>query len=528
MRIVSRVGFFLLVFLSLCATAMAADWTAVAAKAEQGDAASQRDLGVRYLEGRGVPQDYGKAEYWLRKAAEQGSAQAQFRLGRLYDKGTGVTQDYPGAAAWYRKAAEQGVAAAQNNLGNLDRDGRGVDQDHAEAVSWYRKAVEQGDAAAETNLGLMYDGGLGVAQESKQALFWLQKAAKQGNRKAQLALRTRQNGGRSVVEQTPSTTAPQAEKDQAVLPSPTARRGPVVTPSRPHVKRVTGIRVVRGKKTAVQRRQTAVVRYPKKRVAHRYDQPLSALRLAGNETTVETRPSVSIPRADEAVTFEGSRREAEPPVAPRAAPTEATSGNVTGSFGASSNDSPASTNTRSERTAQKPMELSSEVPVLHSVFRFNMPDERKGSGVVEQELTNPAYQSTPEPMGRYVDNGNGTITDRKKGLVGLKNANCFGRQKWADSQAAVQDLASGTCQLTDGSHRGDWRLLGRDEMYILLDWQESGLFMNGLQSGYYWSKTLHEGNPNHVWYLMPSRGMLYNGSQERKNAVWPVRSLTGP
>ncbi|MBF0161555.1 MAG: DUF1566 domain-containing protein, partial [Magnetococcales bacterium] len=81
------------------------------------------------------------------------------------------------------------------------------------------------------------------------------------------------------------------------------------------------------------------------------------------------------------------------------------------------------------------------------------------------------------------------------------------------------------CQLSDGSGRGDWRLPTMEEMQYLLDWQESGLFVGTIAAGYYWSATPHAANPGHVWYLAPANGMLYNGSQERRNAVWPLRAV---
>ena len=41
--------------------------------AEQGDADSQFELGVRYANGDGVTQDYAKAAFWFEKAARQGT-----------------------------------------------------------------------------------------------------------------------------------------------------------------------------------------------------------------------------------------------------------------------------------------------------------------------------------------------------------------------------------------------------------------------------------------------------------------------
>ena len=92
------------------------------------------------------------AAKWFRKAAEQGNTGAQFNLGICYLFGHGVEQDFEEAAKWFRKAAEQGNAEAQFNLGVCYEHGHGVEQDYEEAVKWFRKAAEQGDENAENAL----------------------------------------------------------------------------------------------------------------------------------------------------------------------------------------------------------------------------------------------------------------------------------------------------------------------------------------------------------------------------------------
>ena len=59
---------------------------------------------------------------------------------------------------------------------------------------------------------------------------------------------------------------------------------------------------------------------------------------------------------------------------------------------------------------------------------------------------------------RYVDCGNGTVTDTVTGLVWLKDASCLGSAPWAAANNLAAALAEGDCGLTDGSVRGDWRL----------------------------------------------------------------------
>jgi TPR repeat protein len=81
--------------------------------ADQGNARAQRNLGVMYHNGQGVPQEYGAAAKWIGKAAEQGDPDAQHNLAFMYDNEQGVPQDPAAAVAWYRKAADQGDALGQ-------------------------------------------------------------------------------------------------------------------------------------------------------------------------------------------------------------------------------------------------------------------------------------------------------------------------------------------------------------------------------------------------------------------------------
>jgi uncharacterized protein len=62
-------------------------------------------LGFRYENGFGVPQNYIAAVDLYRRAAEQGDAFAQSRLGLSYDKGHGVPQDFVLSYKWLDLAA---------------------------------------------------------------------------------------------------------------------------------------------------------------------------------------------------------------------------------------------------------------------------------------------------------------------------------------------------------------------------------------------------------------------------------------
>lgn len=73
-------------------------------------------MGLAYIKGLGVPQDFGEAVKWWIKAARQGLDGAQYNLGCAYYMGHGVLQDFSEAAYWLRKAAGQGFEPAMRIL----------------------------------------------------------------------------------------------------------------------------------------------------------------------------------------------------------------------------------------------------------------------------------------------------------------------------------------------------------------------------------------------------------------------------
>ena len=96
-----------LIAVALLGTAAAEDglWDNTIKSAEQGNVGAQTDLGTRYANGNGVPQDYLMAAKWYRKAADQGYAYAQTSLAWMYFLGHGVPQDYVRAHMWFNLAA---------------------------------------------------------------------------------------------------------------------------------------------------------------------------------------------------------------------------------------------------------------------------------------------------------------------------------------------------------------------------------------------------------------------------------------
>ena len=146
--------------------------------AEQGNMNAQRNLGLIYIEGNLVSQDFEKSLYWFKKASEQGD---EMSMGVMYESGEGVQQNYKQALYWFKKASEQGYAKSQYSLGDMYDNGIGTPQNYKQAAYWYKKSAEQGYDKAQWNLGDMYYNGKGVSRNYKQAYIWYSLSVSQGN-----------------------------------------------------------------------------------------------------------------------------------------------------------------------------------------------------------------------------------------------------------------------------------------------------------------------------------------------------------
>jgi TPR repeat protein len=95
--------------------AAVAEWRPLA---EKGDAPSQFNLGLLYIDGHGVPQDYSLAAHWFERAAGQDYTKAQLNLGAMYGIGEGVKRDYVLAYKWLNICAAKGdpKCTAQRDL----------------------------------------------------------------------------------------------------------------------------------------------------------------------------------------------------------------------------------------------------------------------------------------------------------------------------------------------------------------------------------------------------------------------------
>ena len=154
----------------------------------------------------------------------------------------------------------------------------------------------------------------------------------------------------------------------------------------------------------------------------------------------------------------------------------------------------------------------------------------------------------PWPNPRFMDNGDGTVTDNLTGLIWLKNANCPNEVKsWGDAITFANSLydgwtgdgTGGDCDLSDGSVAGDWRLPNAKELLSLVDYGIS--YVPGtpvlpsdhpfarVQSAGYWSSTTFEGFAFRAWYVSMNIPETSFGDKAANSLyVWPVRGISGP
>jgi len=176
----------MLVFLSFSA------WAGERVDAHPVDADGKYNLGLNYLMGKGVPQDYDKALHWNLEAAVMGHVSATFiRSCLMTGKATvnlgpppKIYEDLPtdrselkrdaGLFYWRRscdpadtakavtllaQAAKAGLPEAQYMMGVAYRQGRGVEQDLGEAAKWFSRAGVQRHMAAQRDFCRLKESG---------------------------------------------------------------------------------------------------------------------------------------------------------------------------------------------------------------------------------------------------------------------------------------------------------------------------------------------------------------------------------
>lgn len=78
-------------------------------------------------------------------------------------------------------------------------------------------------------------------------------------------------------------------------------------------------------------------------------------------------------------------------------------------------------------------------------------------------------KGAPWPVPRFTDNADGTVTDHLTELIWNKYGKCVTLVEWESAMEEANQMAAGTCGLSDDSQPGDWRLPNRRELDSLID-----------------------------------------------------------
>jgi hypothetical protein len=123
-------------------------------------------------------------------------------------------------------------------------------------------------------------------------------------------------------------------------------------------------------------------------------------------------------------------------------------------------------------------------------------------------------------MERFKDNDDGSVTDKKTGLMWTKNAN-HGRKSWCKAMAFCKNL--------EFAGHSDWRLPTDKELESLISryqyrpaLPEDHPFIS-VQLAYYWSSSTLAYHTSDAWYVGMYSGYVGYGNKSTYYYVWPVR-----
>jgi hypothetical protein len=128
------------------------------------------NLGLFYMNGSGVPQDYFRAMTIFTQTCDAGENAGCINLGDLYHEGKGVEKNDIRAVELFSKACDAGNSTGCTNLGNMYHFGSGVARDDSRALVLYTRACNAGDGQGCNNLGIMYDNGWGISKDDSLAV----------------------------------------------------------------------------------------------------------------------------------------------------------------------------------------------------------------------------------------------------------------------------------------------------------------------------------------------------------------------
>jgi hypothetical protein len=141
----------------------AANFNAMVALANKGDAEAQYHVGMMYNNGIGTQKDPRQAFEWFQKSTASNGPLGAYKLGCYYDgQGAGIVAADPTEALKYKLvAAKAGYVLAQYDVALI----YGRQENFEEAFKWSKMAGDQGYPKALYNLSGLYFQGKGAPKD---------------------------------------------------------------------------------------------------------------------------------------------------------------------------------------------------------------------------------------------------------------------------------------------------------------------------------------------------------------------------
>ena len=131
-----------------------------------------------------------------------------------------------------------------------------------------------------------------------------------------------------------------------------------------------------------------------------------------------------------------------------------------------------------------------------------------------------AVSGPPKKYGKFMENGNATVTDENTGLM------------WQSTETRAENWqqALSYCQTLDLAGFNDWRLPSIRELSTLVNDSRTNpsidtIFFPGCRPGPYWSSTTYTQHPGFAWYVGFDDGLERNGGY--KGRRYFIRAVRG-
>lgn len=143
-------------------------------------------------------------------------------------------------------------------------------------------------------------------------------------------------------------------------------------------------------------------------------------------------------------------------------------------------------------------------------YGFSLWGTAKTGQLTSYRTGDDGYFKKGYPVGgvRFVDNGDGTITDNASGLMWIKDPSQLGGA-WGtpgNPSAMTWDAAIDNCLALNYAGHGDWRLPNAKEASSLADHESTNPsidtnFFPSVYAGHYWTSTTTSGTSVAGWYV---------------------------